>query len=633
MRSFSSLVSLASWLSAAGAALAQAPAPAGGAPSVAAYVAPAAIAGVSVSPDGARLALISRAQGRSAIKVLSPSGDREIGAGKLDIHGVDWLDATHIEVRNSTVVEAAAILPRQRVDQGVSYDLASNKAVTLLDGTPGVAAMLTNGWQAHGVYKGRPVVFLRGLSVGPAFALYRVDPTTGRGFALTAPSLDAEAWLVTAGGDIRASRSAHGDGRGSITEVKTARGWRKLDDDGTLTLMGMTQDGARVIVRRDDQYASVSPQDGALTPLPVPAGRAITGLIFGNDSRLLGLRLSGMTPEYQFHQPALALGWPKLVKAFPGAQVNFVNASDDGRSIALIVEGPQDAGALYWANLATNHADKVADLRPDIPAERIGRTTQIELKARDGLSLPSALTLPAQREATNLPLVVLVGATPTSSVTLDFSAAAQAFAAHGYAVLQVNTRGSTLSPALLAAGIGQIGRGMQSDLDDAVADLAKRGVIDAQRVCIAGIGYGGYAALEAVTVAQSRYRCAAAVAPEVDLSDAVRWPDAYTRGPQSRVALWRRMAGADAPGAGRTLDALSPLRAAARADAPILLVADTRNLAESGVARRMRDALQSAHKPNEFVQLDAETGDLATPSGEGATLTAMLDFIERKNPA
>ncbi|CDR10645.1 alpha/beta hydrolase family protein [Streptomyces iranensis] len=126
--------------------------------------------------------------------------------------------------------------------------------------------------------------------------------------------------------------------------------------------------------------------------------------------------------------------------------------------------------------------------------------TPVTITARDGLSLPSYLTLPVGVEPAGLPLVLLVHGGPWSRDSWGFNPAAQLLANRGYAVLQVNFRGSTgCGKDHLEAGIGELAGKMHEDLIDAVDWAVKEGYADRGRVAIFGGSYGGYAALVGVT--------------------------------------------------------------------------------------------------------------------------------------
>ena len=108
-----------------------------------------------------------------------------------------------------------------------------------------------------------------------------------------------------------------------------------------------------------------------------------------------------------------------------------------------------------------------------------------------------------------LPLVVLPHGGPEARDYIDFDWQTQTLASRGYAVLQPNFRGSTgYGESFVAAGHGEWGRKMQTDLSDGVRHLVSQGIVDAKRVAIFGASYGGYAALAGATLDVGVYNCA-----------------------------------------------------------------------------------------------------------------------------
>jgi dipeptidyl aminopeptidase/acylaminoacyl peptidase len=201
-------------------------------------------------------------------------------------------------------------------------------------------------------------------------------------------------------------------------------------------------------------------------------------------------------------------------------------------------------------------------------------------------------------------------------------------------VLQPQFRGSEgFGEAHLAAGYGQWGRKMQTDLSDGVRQLAKDGTIDPKRVCIAGASYGGYAALAGVTLDPGVYRCAVAVAGVADLGRMLRWERERRNGSGNEaVRFWRRFMGVTAND-DSSVDAWSPALKADTITAPVLLIHgkdDTVVAFEQ--SRIMADAMRKAGKPVELVTLAGEDHWLSRGPTRIQMLEATVAFLEKHNP-
>jgi dipeptidyl aminopeptidase/acylaminoacyl peptidase len=183
-----------------------------------------------------------------------------------------------------------------------------------------------------------------------------------------------------------------------------------------------------------------------------------------------------------------------------------------------LVDSATEGPGYALVDLATRKADWLGARYEKVLPEDLAKVQAVRFKAADGLDLSGYLTLPNGKPAKELPLVVLAHGGPQSRDTPAFDWWSQAIASRGYAVLQVNFRGSDgFGQSFVQAGYGQWGRKMQSDLSDGVRHLAGQGVIDPKRVCIVGASYGGYAALAGATIDTGVYRCAASVAGLSDL--------------------------------------------------------------------------------------------------------------------
>jgi dipeptidyl aminopeptidase/acylaminoacyl peptidase len=162
--------------------------------------------------------------------------------------------------------------------------------------------------------------------------------------------------------------------------------------------------------------------------------------------------------------------------------------TDDGPVYYYIYDRETKAAALLFSNQPVLEELSLASMQP------------ISYPARDGLTIHGYLTTPVGIPAQNLPAVLLVHGGPWARDTWGYDPEAQWLANRGYAVLQVNFRGSTgYGKAFLNAGNREWAAKMHHDLIDAVNWLVEQGIADRSKVAIMGGSYGGYATLAALT--------------------------------------------------------------------------------------------------------------------------------------
>ncbi len=139
---------------------------------------------------------------------------------------------------------------------------------------------------------------------------------------------------------------------------------------------------------------------------------------------------------------------------------------------------------------------------------KLAQTEPVEYKAQDGLTIHAYLTKPVGVEAKNLPAVLFVHGGPWARDNWGYNPAVQWLANRGYAVLQVNYRGSTgYGKKFLNAGNREWAGKMHQDLIDGVDYLVKSGVADPKRIAIMGGSYGGYATLVGLTFTPEVFAC------------------------------------------------------------------------------------------------------------------------------
>jgi dipeptidyl aminopeptidase/acylaminoacyl peptidase len=200
-------------------------------------------------------------------------------------------------------------------------------------------------------------------------------------------------------------------------------------------------------------------------------------------------------------------------------------------------------------------------------------------------------------------------------------------------VFQPNFRGSSdYGKAFQDAGLGEWGRKMQTDVSDGLADLARQGLVDPKRACIAGWSYGGYAALAGVTVQNGLYRCAVSMAGVSNLPAMLSYAAESQGSISATMRYWRAFMGATSTFGG-DIAAISPANLAGRADAPILLIhGKDDTTVPFGQSVGMADVLKRAGKPVEFVALDGADHWLLKEDTRLAMAKASVAFVLKYNP-
>ena len=187
----------------------------------------------------------------------------------------------------------------------------------------------------------------------------------------------------------------------------------------------------------------------------------------------------------------------------------------------FLVSSGREPGRYFLYDAAHGKAEFLLAVRPWIHPERMGEVEPFTMKARDGLALHGYVTRPPGKEnARNLPMVVFVHGGPYGVLDFwEYDPWVQMLATRGYAVLQVNFRGSGgYGEAFIRAGYREWGAKMQDDVTDATRWAIAQGIADPRRICIFGGSYGGYAALQGVVRDPDLYRCAIGYVGVYDLA-------------------------------------------------------------------------------------------------------------------
>ncbi len=595
-------------------------------------ISPSGHAVATITTDGEKRTLVVRDLATNTITLRGYMGDHKI-------RNIQWAGDNHLVVVSSTTSRAFNVTNGFREwFFGNVIDLKTKKLKPLM-GQSKADLNAIFGFPEVRIYQGEPTVFIKGVvfSGGEGrLSLFRVDLDTGANRLVRTGASDTIDWTLDAEGNLIAEEFyTRGSGQWSL-KVRSGTGWREAAS-ATAPLdrpymIGLGRDNASVIYAEKDATQRwtwrEARTDGRVTPEPVPALDLQGTLRAALDGRMIGqYSLVGYQGRYDFLDPGDGAAWKAIEAAFPNEQLQLQSWSTDRRKIVVLVDSRTNGPGFFLVNLLTRSANFLGAEFADLKPADISPQTPVRYKAVDGLDLTGYLTLPVGKSAKGLPLVVFPHGGPAVRDEPGFDWWAQAMASRGYAVLQVNYRGSNgLGAKFLEAGYGQWGRKMQTDLSDGVRYLAAQGTIDPKRVCIVGASYGGYAALAGATLDTGVYRCAVAVSGPADLRRMVGGSEGTSR------RYWARFMGATNAG-DPVLSQISPAAHADKVSIPLMMIhGKDDTVVPIEQSRLMAEALRKAGKPFELITQNGADHWLSRGDTRLQTLTAAVGFLEKHNP-
>lgn len=352
------------------------------------------------------------------------------------------------------------------------------------------------------------------------------------------------------------------------------------------------------------------------------------GLIYGIGKRYpIGVAYNDAKPRFEYFEPASADArlHKTLQTSFGGATVTSGSFTDDGKTSLIVAHDDRNPGDIYLFDTKSKKADLLMSAAEWLDPARMAKTTPLSFSARDGVKLEALLTVPAgSSSGKRLPLIVYPHGGPFGVQDVwGYGRDVQILANHGYAVLQVNFRGSGgYGKDFMMMGYKQWGLTMQDDLTDATKWIIQQGVADKDRICIYGASYGGYAALMGAAKEPDLYKCAAGYVGVYDLN--MMWgqgdiPDRVS----GKLFLGETL--------GRNnLDQTSPSKLASSIKVPVFLAAggaDQRAPKEHTQA--MERALKAAGVPVESLYYETEGHGFVLLKNQFEYYGKLLNFFSR----
>ncbi|MFA4867144.1 MAG: prolyl oligopeptidase family serine peptidase [Pedobacter sp.] len=330
--------------------------------------------------------------------------------------------------------------------------------------------------------------------------------------------------------------------------------------------------------------------------------------------------------EKHFLDDSVRKVYQNLDKLLPKTETRIFDRDDAENIFILRTFTDRNPGSyyLYFAN--TGKLRKLSDFNSSIHEDEMSEMKPISFHARDGLLIHGYLTTPLNKKAENLPVVVLPHDGPVVRNLWGYNPEVQFLANRGYAVFQVNFRGSSgYGKSFVAAGFKEWGGKIQDDIDDGVKWLIDHKIADPKRVALYGTGLGGYIALNGLCLSKDTYACAVSNSGVINLFTYLKSIPPYRK---PILQMYYEIIGNPLTDIDK-LRQVSPLFMSDKINAPILLAQDIKD--PNNNSGETMQFVKNLKKRNVSVTYIENDGDIFVGKNEAIRhrfYTSLDEFLE-----
>ncbi|WP_313343510.1 prolyl oligopeptidase family serine peptidase [Stenotrophomonas sp.] len=597
---------------------------------------------IKISPDGTYVAATVPLEDATAVAILRTADMAMVGSFRPPRNNhagsVDWVSNQRLVIG---LAQKSGRLDRPQ-PTGELYGInADGKGGQLLVGyrvggfnEGGVAAFLTDELAND---DRSVLIAVWPFAENPYTRIERMDAVTGRRMTVARSPVQRADFTTDNTGEVRFASGASQDNVPKLY-YRAQRGeeWVLINDQSQShrveTPLGFSADGSLAYLQVEqtegpDAILSWNPQTNErrllLRDEVVDLGR----VIYQPGTRVpVGALYFGDVPRARFFDDTSSTArLYRTLRAALRGPVYVTSSTRDGRTVLAQTWSGTNPGDFYRYDTVEKKATLLASRSSWIDAAQSAEVRPIALTARDGLPLHGFLTVPHGKQARALPMVVMPHGGPIDVFDAgDYQRDTQLLAAAGYAVLQINFRGSSnYGRAHAVAAKHQWGLRMQDDVTDATRWAIAQGIADEKRICIYGASYGAYAAMMGAVREPGLYQCAAGYVGVYDLP--LMYEVGDIQDDRSGVTYLR-----DWLGPVEALGARSPVTLAAQVRVPVFLAAggeDKRAPIEH--TKRMEAALRRAGSPVESLYYKSEGHGFYTPQHQREYYAKLLAFLAR----
>ncbi len=324
--------------------------------------------------------------------------------------------------------------------------------------------------------------------------------------------------------------------------------------------------------------------------------------------RLLSLSYFRKRLHERFFDSKFSRIYKRILAKLPrrNLQLDVENSDLEERRFVVRSFSEKSPGDFHLYDAQEDRLIHLGSKMPALDPDQMATTRPISYRARDGTRIHGYLTVPQGLKPRNLPVVINPHGGPWLRDVLGYNAEVQFLANRGYAVLQMNFRGSSgYGRDFLVAGFRQWGGLMQDDVTDATRWLIRKKIADPKRIAIYGASYGGYVALAGLAFTPDLYACGISYAGISNLLTSLDYLPPYSR---TLISLYHRMVGnPNDPEDAERMRAVSPLFHTDEIQAPLLVAHGARDARVSfREAERIVEELRRQGKQVEYLLKEDE---------------------------
>ena len=344
--------------------------------------------------------------------------------------------------------------------------------------------------------------------------------------------------------------------------------------------------------------------------------KALTATVYVGDKKRIYWKDKGLEADYNF-----------LKKEFPGAEISITSSTKEGDVFLFYVNADTDPGKCYLLERKTKRIEYLYTPRPDLPTEHLVPMTPVRYASSDGLEIPAYLSVPKLKANEKCPAVLFVHGGPWARDHWGYHSFAQFLANRGYAVLQINFRGSTgYGKKFLNAAMNEWGEKMQDDLTAGAQYLIEQGIADPNKIAIAGGSYGGYATLAGLTFTPEVYAAGVSIVGPSNLFTLLETIPPYWE--SARVMFHKRMGDPNTEAGKAQLRRQSPFFHADKIKAPLMVAqGDNDPRVKTSESDQIVIAMRDLGLPVTYINFPDEGHGFVNPDNNMSFIAAMEKFL------